>query len=179
MKKSGVINAKLAGALAELSHTDRVVVCAAGLPLPPGPEVVDLAFRFGVPSFEVVLSGLLEELVVEGATAAEEVERNPEPTSCLRPICQTSVSSRTRSSSEWSRRRRSSCPHRRGHALLERHPPPRGTFPERFARQQASGVADEGLLRRRELTTGDAYAPARGYRSPPTGTVTCLLRPDT
>jgi D-ribose pyranase len=38
---------------------------------------VDLAFRFGVPSSEVVLSGLLEELVVEGATAAEEVERNP------------------------------------------------------------------------------------------------------
>jgi D-ribose pyranase len=77
VKKSGVINAKLAGALAELGHTDRVVVCAAGLPLPPGPEVVDLAFRFGVPSSEVVLSGLLEELIVEGATAAEEVERNP------------------------------------------------------------------------------------------------------
>ena len=79
MKKSGVINAKLAGALAELGHADRVVVCAAGLPLPPGPEVVDLAFRFGVPSFEVVLSGLLEELTVEGVTAAEEVERTPRP----------------------------------------------------------------------------------------------------
>src|SRR3712207_7522567 len=40
--------------------------------------VVDLAFRFGVPTFETVLSGLLEELVVEGAIAAEEVEtQNP------------------------------------------------------------------------------------------------------
>src|SRR3712207_4233849 len=40
--------------------------------------VVDLAFRFGVPDFETVLSGLLEELVVEGAIAAEEVEnQNP------------------------------------------------------------------------------------------------------
>jgi len=77
MKKDGIVNAKLAGALAELGHTDHVVVCDAGLPLPPGLEVVDLAFRFGVPSFETVLSGLLEELVVEGATAAEEVERNP------------------------------------------------------------------------------------------------------
>lgn len=39
---------------------------------------MDLAFRFGVPTFETALSGLLEELVVEGATAAEEVEaRNP------------------------------------------------------------------------------------------------------
>ena len=76
MKKSGIINAKLAGALAGLGHTDQVVICDAGLPLPRGPEVVDLAFRLGVPSFEVVLSALLEELVVEGATAAEEVERN-------------------------------------------------------------------------------------------------------
>jgi D-ribose pyranase len=40
--------------------------------------VVDLAFRFGVPPFETVLSGLLDELVIEGATAAGEVrERNP------------------------------------------------------------------------------------------------------
>ena len=77
MKREGIINARLAGALAGLGHTDHVMVCDAGLPIPPGPEVVDLAFRYGVPSFEVVLSGLLEELVVEGATAAEEAERNP------------------------------------------------------------------------------------------------------
>ncbi len=76
MKREGIINARLAGALAGLGHTDDVVVCDAGLPIPPGLEVVDLAFRFGVPSFETVLSGVLEELVVEGATAAEEVERN-------------------------------------------------------------------------------------------------------
>lgn len=74
MKKGGIINAGLAGALARLGHTDLVVVCDCGLPIPPGPEVVDLAFRFGVPPFETVLSGLLEELAVEGATAAEEVE---------------------------------------------------------------------------------------------------------
>jgi D-ribose pyranase len=77
VKRSGIINARLAGSLAALGHTDHVVVCDAGLPIPPGPEVVDLAFRFGVPSFETVLSGVLEELIVEGATAAEEVESNP------------------------------------------------------------------------------------------------------
>ena len=39
---------------------------------------MDLAFRFGVPAFETVLSGLLEELVVEGTIAAEEVgAQNP------------------------------------------------------------------------------------------------------
>jgi D-ribose pyranase len=50
------------------------VVCDAGLHIPSGPEVVDLAIRFGVPSFETVLSGILEELVVEGTPAAEEME---------------------------------------------------------------------------------------------------------
>ena len=84
MKRDGIINAELAGALASLGHTDLVVVCDAGLPIPPGPAVVDLAFRFGVPTFETVLSGLLEELVVEGATAAEEVESNPRSHELLR-----------------------------------------------------------------------------------------------
>lgn len=74
MRKGGIINAQLAYSLARLGHTDRLVVCDAGLPMPSGLEVVDLAFQFGVPSFETVLSGLLDELVVEGATAAEEIK---------------------------------------------------------------------------------------------------------
>ena len=78
MKRGGIINARLAGEIARLGHTDLVVVCDAGLPIPPGPAVADLAFRLGVPSFETVLSGLLEELVVEGATAAEESRESPE-----------------------------------------------------------------------------------------------------
>lgn len=44
----------------------------------PWPRLVDLAFRAGTPSFAEVLDGMLAELVVEGATAAEEVrEANP------------------------------------------------------------------------------------------------------
>lgn len=79
MKKSGILNRHLAGAIAELGHGDGVLVCDAGMPIPPGPRVVDLAFRAGVPSFADVLDGLLDELVVEGATAAEEVrDANPE-----------------------------------------------------------------------------------------------------
>ena len=79
MKRGGIINAQLPGALARLGHTDELVVCDAGLPIPAlaQPVVVDLAFRFGVPSFEVVLDGLLEELVIESAVVAEEAaERN-------------------------------------------------------------------------------------------------------
>jgi D-ribose pyranose/furanose isomerase RbsD len=43
MKRGGILNAQLAGALARLGHTDTLVVCDAGLPIPPGSEVVDLA----------------------------------------------------------------------------------------------------------------------------------------
>ncbi|KUN28141.1 ribose ABC transporter [Streptomyces antibioticus] len=78
MKKAGILNRHLSGALAELGHGDGVLVCDAGMPIPDGPRVVDLAFRAGVPSFAEVLDGLLAELVVEGATAATEVrDANP------------------------------------------------------------------------------------------------------
>ncbi|MEV6484865.1 D-ribose pyranase [Streptomyces sp. NPDC051576] len=73
MKKAGILNRHLSGALAELGHGDGVLVCDAGMPIPAGPRVVDLAFRAGVPSFAEVLDGLLAELVVEGATAASEI----------------------------------------------------------------------------------------------------------
>ncbi|MHA5048750.1 D-ribose pyranase [Streptomyces sp. SD15] len=84
MKKAGILNRHLSGALAELGHGDGVLVCDAGMPIPEGPRVVDLAFRAGVPSFAEVLDGLLAELVVEGATAASEVrEANPEAAALL------------------------------------------------------------------------------------------------
>ncbi|MFE7897565.1 D-ribose pyranase [Streptomyces sp. NPDC057424] len=84
MKKTGILNRHLAGALAELGHGDGVLVCDAGMPIPDGPRVVDLAFRAGVPAFAEVLDGLLAELVVEGATAAQELrEANPEASALL------------------------------------------------------------------------------------------------
>ncbi|MDQ1007215.1 D-ribose pyranase [Streptomyces sp. V4I23] len=73
MKRSGILNRHLAGALAELGHGDTLLVCDAGMPIPAGPKVVDLAFVAGVPSFADVLDGLLAELVVEGGTVATEV----------------------------------------------------------------------------------------------------------
>ncbi|PAZ15346.1 D-ribose pyranase [Streptomyces sp. SA15] len=84
MKKAGILNRHLSGALAELGHGDGVLVCDAGMPIPDGPRVVDLAFRAGVPSFAEVLEGLLAELVVEGGTAAEEVRHtNPAASNLL------------------------------------------------------------------------------------------------
>jgi D-ribose pyranase len=85
VKRTGILNRHLAGALAELGHGDGVLVCDVGMPIPPGPRVVDLAFRAGVPAFVEVLDGLLEELVVEGAVAAEEIHAaNPAAADALR-----------------------------------------------------------------------------------------------
>ncbi|AMW10597.1 D-ribose pyranase [Streptomyces qaidamensis] len=83
MKKAGILNRHLAGALAELGHGDGVLVCDAGMPIPDGPRVVDLAFRAGVPAFAEVLDGLLAELVVEGATAAQELRDANQEVSAL------------------------------------------------------------------------------------------------
>lgn len=79
MQRHGLINAQLAAAVARLRHTDLVVLADSGLPVPPGPEVVDLAVVYGLPRFADVLAPLLDSVVFEAATAAAEVEqRNPE-----------------------------------------------------------------------------------------------------
>jgi D-ribose pyranase len=79
MRSRGIINAQLSRVLSELRHTDLLVIADSGLPVAAGgPEVVDLAVVYGVPSFEIVLRAVLEEIVVEAAAAATEVtDANP------------------------------------------------------------------------------------------------------
>lgn len=77
MKKSGILNAELAGRMAGLGHTQLVAVADCGLPVPPTIPVVDLAVVAGVPSFVDVFDALLDELVIEGHTIANESAGNP------------------------------------------------------------------------------------------------------
>jgi D-ribose pyranase len=88
MRSGGIINAQLSRVLAELRHTDLFVISDSGLPVAAGgPEVVDLAVIYGVPSFETVLRAVVEEIVVEAATAATEVtDENP---ACWRLVQET------------------------------------------------------------------------------------------
>lgn len=72
MKKHGILNAQLAGLVASLGHGDKLVIADAGLPVPPGVPVIDLAVVLGVPRFEAVLNAVLDEMAVESAVAAEE-----------------------------------------------------------------------------------------------------------
>ena len=72
MKKSGIINPELCEAIASLGHTDSIVICDAGLPIPPGVRRIDLSLVRGVPCFDQVFHAIVRELQVEQAVMAEE-----------------------------------------------------------------------------------------------------------
>lgn len=76
MKKGVLINASLSKVVAELGHTDRLVVADAGLPIPRGVERIDLALCPGMPPFLDAVRTLLSEMKVQSAIIAEELEFN-------------------------------------------------------------------------------------------------------
>ncbi|MCR5526647.1 MAG: D-ribose pyranase [Lachnospiraceae bacterium] len=79
MKKKGIINRKLAAELAALGHKDRFMIADAGMPIPKGVEIIDLAVVGGVPSFRQVCDAIFEEEGVEEYWLAAEIkEKNPE-----------------------------------------------------------------------------------------------------
>lgn len=79
MRKNGIVNGKLMGALAGLGHTDRVVITDAGLPIPKECEVIDLALVNGIPSFLDTVKAVLNEIIVEEVTMfAPMKEANPQ-----------------------------------------------------------------------------------------------------
>lgn len=73
MKKIGTLNTHLSRVIAAMGHTDRLVICDCGLPIPRGKEIVDLALRPGLPGFLDTLDVVLEELEVERAVIADEM----------------------------------------------------------------------------------------------------------
>ena len=75
MKKKGILNAPLSGALAELGHYDTVVVCDAGLPIPKDSNRIDLALIPGVPGFLQTVTAIVNEIDLEQVILAEEVKK--------------------------------------------------------------------------------------------------------
>jgi D-ribose pyranase len=76
MKRNGMLNSHITKVLADLGHTDTIVVADAGLPVPAGVMKIDLSLKEGVPSFLDVVDVLKEEMVVEQVTVAGEIEQN-------------------------------------------------------------------------------------------------------
>lgn len=74
MKKNGILNSEITKVLADLGHTDTIVIADCGLPIPPSVKKVDLALTFGNPSFLDILNLLKDEMVIEKVTIATEME---------------------------------------------------------------------------------------------------------
>jgi D-ribose pyranase len=74
MKKAGVLNASLSRIIASMGHSDKLVVCDCGLPIPRASETVDLALTMNIPRFLETLRVILTELKVENAIIAAEME---------------------------------------------------------------------------------------------------------
>jgi D-ribose pyranase len=79
VKKHRLLNQPLSAVIAGMGHLDELVIADAGLPIPPGPQRIDLALTANVPAFLDCLAVVLDELQVERALVAREMlEVSPE-----------------------------------------------------------------------------------------------------
>lgn len=76
MKKSGILNSEIAKVVDDLGHTDKVCIGDCGLPVPSGVKKIDIALRFGEPSFQSVLDNYLDNVVIEKVYLAQEIKEN-------------------------------------------------------------------------------------------------------
>ncbi|WP_434681286.1 D-ribose pyranase [Pseudomonas sp. R1-18] len=73
MKKTALLNIELSRVIASLGHGDILMIIDAGMPVPAGVELIDLALTRGVPDFVSVLDVVLTEMQVETHVLANEM----------------------------------------------------------------------------------------------------------
>lgn len=79
MKKTGILNYKIEEYLSKIGHTQTLVICDPGLPIPQDNEVIDISLLPGIPSFMQVLTAVSEEMKIEKFIYASEIkEKNPQ-----------------------------------------------------------------------------------------------------
>lgn len=74
MRKTGLLNTELISEISGIGHTQYLVIGDAGLPIPKGVKVIDLALVPGTPSFLETLKAVLDEMVVEHYFLANEIK---------------------------------------------------------------------------------------------------------
>ena len=78
MKKNGILNSDISRVLSYIGHTDQICIGDCGLPIPDETERIDLALRFGQPSFMEVLEEIGKDMKIEKIILAEEIkQKNP------------------------------------------------------------------------------------------------------
>lgn len=79
MKRQGILNGDISSVLSYMGHTDRICIGDCGLPIPDSTKRIDLALKFGQPSFMDVLEEVGKDMKIEKIILAEEIkEQNPE-----------------------------------------------------------------------------------------------------
>ena len=79
MKRNGILNSEISKVLSGMGHTDRICIGDCGLPIPEETARIDLALRFGQPSFMEVLKEVAKDMKIEKIILADEIkEQNPE-----------------------------------------------------------------------------------------------------
>lgn len=87
MKAETILHPQLAAALANLGHTDIIMVTDAGFPIPANANRIDLGFWPGIPDVTDILRVLRQSLFVEDVKFAKEVrDCNPELYGTLQDI---------------------------------------------------------------------------------------------
>lgn len=77
MKKTKLINSEISYTISKMGHTDSLTIGDCGLPIPNELNRIDLALKYGVPTFLETLDTVLEELCVEEIVIANEIiEKN-------------------------------------------------------------------------------------------------------
>ncbi len=78
MFRGPILNNELMYAIASMGHTDCMIVCDAGFPIPEDVWRVDLALIKDVPDLETVLGAIAQVFIAEKVSyAAEMAENNP------------------------------------------------------------------------------------------------------
>lgn len=78
MKKTKLINSEISYTISKMGHTDSLTIGDCGLPIPSEVNRIDLALKYGVPTFLETLDTVLEELCVEEIVIANEIIENNE-----------------------------------------------------------------------------------------------------
>ena len=79
MKKTRLINSEISYTISKMGHTDTLTIGDCGLPILDNVNRIDLALKYGVPTFLETLDTVLEELCVEEIIIASEIkEKNEE-----------------------------------------------------------------------------------------------------
>ena len=72
MKKNALLHGELSKTIALLAHDDTILIGDAGMPVPVGVKLIDLAVTNGVPPFLDVLKAIIAEMQVAEAYIDEE-----------------------------------------------------------------------------------------------------------